>query len=101
MGHRGALYEAIEYTVSHFQACADIGCDGMEDDVEFKDLDIGNRDKRSYAALLGTDVDQLCVNRPEVLLQTVQSVIGRFTRFLLDRRCDNQPLLLSRPHDLP
>jgi glycerophosphoryl diester phosphodiesterase len=40
----------------------------MRRDVENKYLDVGNEDETMYATLLETGVRQMCVNRPDVLL---------------------------------
>ena len=41
---------------------------GMVNDVSTKYWDVGNEDESCYQALIDTGVQQLCVNRPDVLL---------------------------------
>ena len=49
------------------------GPSGMIEDINTKYWDVGNEDVRMYLALLWTGVDQLCVNRPDVLLEIMRS----------------------------
>lgn len=42
---------------------------GMASDTTLKYWDVGNEDERCYQALLETGVQQLCVNRPQVLFE--------------------------------
>lgn len=48
---------------------------GMQSDTTSKFLDIGNEDERCYQALLETGVQQVCCNRPDVLLR----MLGRLS----------------------
>jgi glycerophosphoryl diester phosphodiesterase len=41
---------------------------GMAEDVKTRYLDIGNEDDRCYEAVLDTGVDELCVNKPDILM---------------------------------
>lgn len=43
------------------------GPEGMTDDVKDRYWDIGNEDERCYEAVLDTGVDELCVNKPDIL----------------------------------
>jgi glycerophosphoryl diester phosphodiesterase len=42
---------------------------GMEHDCTHKYWDVGNEDEAMYEALLRTGVQQMCINRPDVLLE--------------------------------
>ncbi|GAX19133.1 hypothetical protein FisN_3Lu078 [Fistulifera solaris] len=41
---------------------------GMAEDVKTRYLDVGNEDDRCYEAVLDTGVDELCVNKPDILI---------------------------------
>ena len=49
---------------------------GMKTDTAKKYWDVGNEDEACYQAVLDTGVDELCVNRPDVLLQLLQQTNG-------------------------
>ena len=65
-------------TSGRIQAIHDAGMDsmawfrgpvGMQDDTTTKYLDVGNEDDDMYRAVMDSGVRQLCVNRPQVLMQ--------------------------------
>lgn len=49
------------------------GPTGMQEDTNFKYLDVGNEDETMYHTVMRTGVEGLCVNRPNLLL----SLLGR------------------------
>lgn len=51
IGHRGALYEALENTLESFEYCAQLGCHGVELDVFW----LGGKDDHDIAAAAAAD----------------------------------------------
>lgn len=46
---------------------------GMTSDVNDRFWDVGNEDESCYQALIDTGVQQMCVNRPDVLMTMLQT----------------------------
>ena len=47
---------------------------GMMEDVSTKYFDVGNEDEEMYKVVMATGVQSMCINKPNVLLQILESV---------------------------
>ena len=47
---------------------------GMLEDVSSKYFDVGNEDEEMYKVVMATGVQSMCINKPDVLLRTLESM---------------------------
>jgi glycerophosphoryl diester phosphodiesterase len=62
---------------------------GMEDDCTNKYYDVGNEDETMYETLLGTGVQEMCINRPDVLVRLRERLRQREEQQIQQQLCDD------------
>eukprot|EP00339_Tiarina_fusa_P014252 CAMPEP_0117008156 /NCGR_PEP_ID=MMETSP0472-20121206/7772_1 /TAXON_ID=693140 ORGANISM="Tiarina fusus, Strain LIS" /NCGR_SAMPLE_ID=MMETSP0472 /ASSEMBLY_ACC=CAM_ASM_000603 /LENGTH=408 /DNA_ID=CAMNT_0004710115 /DNA_START=47 /DNA_END=1273 /DNA_ORIENTATION=- len=65
---------------------------GMASDCQERFWDVGNEDESMYDLLLRTGVQQMCVNRPDVLVRYRQKILATYSNEDLVVMSDPQPM---------